>query len=130
LRFCDIKQAFYIGLEKARAGNHLYEISNAVDAFVSQYGYGIVRDLVGHGIGTEIHEDPQIPHFAQRKRGLRLRPGMTICIEPMINMGYAEVEWLDDEWTVVSEDKSWSAHYENTILITDGEPELLTLYAK
>jgi methionyl aminopeptidase len=121
------KQAFYVGLEKARAGSHLFEISNAVDAFVSQYGYGIVRDLVGHGIGTELHEDPQIPHFAQNKRGPKLRAGMTICIEPMINMGYAEVEWLDDKWTVVSEDRSWSAHYENTIVITDGEPELLTL---
>jgi methionyl aminopeptidase len=121
------KQAFFIGLEKARAGKHLYEISNAVDAFVSRYGYGIVRDLVGHGIGTEIHEDPQIPHFAQKRRGLKLRPGMTICIEPMINMGYAEVEWLDDKWTVVAEDRSWSAHYENTIVITDGDPEILTL---
>jgi len=121
------KQAFYVGLEKAWAGNHLYEISNSVDAFVARYGYGIVRDLVGHGIGLELHEDPQIPHFAQRRRGLRLRPGMTICIEPMINMGYAEVEWLKDNWTVISEDRSWSAHYENTILITDGEPELLTI---
>jgi len=121
------KQAFYIGLEKAWAGNHLYDISNSVDAFVARYGYGIVRDLVGHGIGLQLHEDPQIPHFAQRRRGLRLRPGMTICIEPMINMGYAEVEWLKDNWTVISEDRSWSAHYENTILITDGEPELLTI---
>jgi methionyl aminopeptidase len=121
------KQAFFIGLEKAWAGNHLYEISNAVDAYVSSFGYGIVRDLVGHGIGTEIHEEPQIPHFAQKKRGMKLRPGMTICIEPMINLGYAEVELLDDKWTVVSEDRSWSAHYENTILITDDAPELLTL---
>ncbi|MCL2719437.1 MAG: type I methionyl aminopeptidase [Lachnospiraceae bacterium] len=120
------RQAFFVGLEKARAGNHLYDISNAVDAFVSKYGYGIVRDLVGHGIGLEIHEEPQIPHFRQKRRGLRLRQGMTICIEPMINMGYAEVEWLEDKWTVVSEDRSWSAHYENTVLITDGEPELLT----
>jgi methionyl aminopeptidase len=121
------KQAFYIGLEKAWDGNHLYDISNAVDAFVTGHGYGIVRDLIGHGIGLELHEDPQIPHFKQKRRGLRLRRGMTICIEPMVNMGYAEVEWLDDKWTVVSEDRSWSAHYENTILITDGEPELLTI---
>ena len=122
------KQAFFIGLAPARAGRHLHEISAAVDEFVTGHGFGIVRDLVGHGIGRELHEDPQIPHFQQRKRGLRLRPGMTLCIEPMVNMGYAEVEWQKDEWTVVSEDRSWSAHYENTVLITDGEPELLTLF--
>ena len=122
------KQAFFVGLQKARAGNHLHEISAAVDEFVTANGYGIVRDLVGHGIGRELHEDPQIPHFSQKKRGLRLRAGMTICIEPMVNMGYAEVEWEEDEWTVVSEDRSWSAHYENTVLVTNGEPELLTYF--
>ncbi|MDR2546930.1 MAG: type I methionyl aminopeptidase [Lachnospiraceae bacterium] len=121
------KEAFYIGLRHARQGSHVHDISRAVDEFVTAKGYGIVRDLVGHGIGREIHEDPQIPHFTQRRRGLKLRPGMTICIEPMVNIGYAEVEWLDDGWTVVSEDRSWSAHYENTVVITDGEPELLTV---
>ena len=122
------KQSFFEGIKMAKAGNHLYDISNAIDAYVSQYGYGIVRDLVGHGIGTQLHEDPQIPNFAQKKRGLRLEPGMTLAIEPMINIGRADVEWLDDDWTVVTEDGSLSAHYENTILITDGEPEILTLY--
>ena len=122
------KQSFFEGIKMAKAGNHLYDISNAIDAYVSQFGYGIVRDLVGHGIGTQLHEDPQIPNFAQKKRGLRLQPGMTLAIEPMINMGRADVEWLDDDWTVVTEDGSLSAHYENTILITDGEPEILTLY--
>lgn len=122
------RQSFFEGIKMAKAGNHLYDISNAIDAYVSQYGYGIVRDLVGHGIGTQLHEDPQIPNFAQKKRGLRLEPGMTLAIEPMINMGRADVEWLDDDWTVVTEDGSLSAHYENTILITDGEPEILTLY--
>lgn len=121
------RQSFFEGIKQARAGNHLYDISNAIDAYVSAFGYGIVRDLVGHGIGTKLHEDPQIPNFAQRKKGIRLQPGMTLAIEPMINMGYAEVEWLDDDWTVVSEDGSLSAHYENTILITEGDPELLTL---
>ncbi len=122
------KQSFFEGIKMAKAGNHLYDISNAIDAFIKPYGYGIVRDLVGHGIGTELHEDPQIPNFAQRRRGMKLQAGMTLAIEPMINMGRADVEWLDDDWTVVTEDGSWSAHYENTILITDGEPEILTLY--
>ena len=122
------RQSFFEGIKMAKAGNHLYDISNAIDAYVSQYGYGIVRDLVGHGIGTQLHEDPQIPNFAQKKRGLRLEPGMTLAIEPMINIGRADVEWLDDDWTVVTEDGSLSAHYENTILITEGEPEILTLY--
>ena len=121
------KQSFFEGIKMAKAGNHLYDISNAIDAYISQFGYGIVRDLVGHGIGTSLHEDPQIPNFAQRKRGIKLRPGMTLAIEPMINAGTWEVEWLDDDWTVVTADGSLSAHYENTVLITEGEPEILTL---
>mgnify|MGYP001150002575 CR=1 FL=1 len=122
------KQSFFEGIKMAKAGNHLHDISNAIDAYVTSFGYGIVRDLVGHGIGTHLHEDPQIPNFAQRRKGIRLEAGMTLAVEPMINMGRADVEWLDDDWTVVTEDGSLSAHYENTILITDGEPEILTLY--
>ena len=122
------KQSFFEGIKMAKAGNHLHDISNAIDAFIKPYGYGIVRDLVGHGIGTQLHEDPQIPNFAQNRRGIKLRPGMTLAIEPMINIGRADVVWLDDDWTVVTEDGSLSAHYENTILITGGEPEILTLY--
>lgn len=121
------KQSFFEGIKMATAGNHLYDISNAIDDYVTPYGYGIVKDLVGHGIGTKLHEDPQIPNFRQRRRGMKLEAGMTLAIEPMINMGTWEVEWLDDDWTVVSADGSLSAHYENTILITDGEPEILTL---
>lgn len=121
------KQAFFEGIKMAKAGNHLYDISNAIDDYVSPYGYGIVKDLVGHGIGTALHEDPQIPNFRQKRKGLLLQPGMTLAIEPMINMGTWEVEWLDDDWTVVSRDGLPSAHYENTVLITDGEPEILTL---
>ncbi len=121
------KQSFFEGIKMAKAGNHLYDISNAVDAYVTSYGYGIVRALVGHGIGTKLHEDPQIPNFAQKRKGLRLQPGMTLAVEPMINMGTGDVVWLDDKWTVVTEDNAYSAHYENTILITDGEPEILTL---
>lgn len=121
------RNSFYEGIKMAKAGNHLYDISNAIDAYISGFGYGIVRDLVGHGIGTNLHEDPQIPNFRQKRRGLKLQPGMTLAIEPMINMGRADVEWLDDDWTVVAEDGLPSAHYENTILITDGEPEILTI---
>lgn len=86
-----------------------------------------MRDLCGHGIGTHLHEDPDIPNFRQFRRGIKLRPGMTLAIEPMINIGTADVAWLDDEWTVVTQDMSLSAHYENTIIITDGKPEILTL---
>lgn len=121
------RQSFFEGIKFARAGCHLYDISNAIDRYVSRFGYGIVRDLVGHGIGTRLHEDPQIPNFKQWRRGIKLQPGMTLAIEPMINMGSCYVEWLDDDWTVVSEDGSPSAHYENTVLITEGEPEILTL---
>ncbi|MBP5299757.1 MAG: type I methionyl aminopeptidase [Lachnospiraceae bacterium] len=122
------KQSFFEGIKFAKAGNHLYDISNAIDDYVTPFGYGIVRELVGHGIGTHLHEDPQIPNFRQKKKGILLEPGMTLAIEPMINMGRADVCWLDDDWTVVTEDGSYSAHYENTILITEGEPEILTLY--
>lgn len=121
------KQSFFEGIKMARAGNHLFDISNAIDAYVSTFGYGIVRDLVGHGIGKELHEDPQIPNFAQKRRGPKLVSGMTLAIEPMINQGRCDVEWLEDDWTVVTEDGTLSAHYENTILITDEDPEILTI---
>lgn len=121
------KQSFFEGIKAAVEGGHLFDISNRIDSYISQFGYGIVRELVGHGIGTKLHEDPQIPNFAQRRKGLKLRAGMTLAVEPMINMGRCDVEWLADDWTVVSADGSLSAHYENTILVTDGDPEILTL---
>jgi methionyl aminopeptidase len=121
------KQSFFEGIKYAKAGNHLNDISTAIGAYAESFGYGVVRDLVGHGIGTHLHEDPQIPNYAQRRRGIKLVPGMTLAIEPMINAGTWRVCWLDDDWTVVTEDGALAAHYENTILITDGEPEILTL---
>ena len=124
------RQCFFEGLKYAKAGNHLNDISSAIGAYAEKFGYGVVRDLVGHGIGTHLHEDPQIPNFAQKRRGIRLMAGMTFAIEPMINIGRPDVAWLDDDWTVVTEDGSLSAHYENTVLITDGEPEHLTLSSK
>lgn len=121
------RESFFQGIEEAVAGRHLYDISNAIADYVIPYGYGIVYELVGHGIGRSLHEPPEIPNFPQRKRGIRLKAGMTLAIEPMINIGTGEVEWQDDGWTVVTADHSLSAHYENTVLITDGRPEILTL---
>ncbi len=121
------RQCFYEGIKYAKAGNHLNDISSAIQKYAESFGYGVVRDLVGHGIGDHLHEDPEVPNFSQNRRGIRLRPGMTLAIEPMINMGRADVVWMDDDWTVVTDDGSLSAHYENTILITQGEPEILSL---
>ena len=121
------RQSFFEGIRYAKEGCHLHEISNAIGDYCEGFGYGVVRDLVGHGVGAVLHEDPQIPNFHQKSRGIRLKKGMTLAIEPMINAGGWEVDWLDDEWTVVTRDRSLSAHYENTVLITDGEPEILTL---
>lgn len=121
------RECFYEGIKHAKAGNHLNDISLAIQTYAEHFGYGVVRDLVGHGVGKALHEDPEVPNFSQKRKGIRLRPGMTLAIEPMINMGRADVVWLDDNWTVVTDDGSLSAHYENTILITDGEPEILSL---
>ncbi len=121
------RQSFFEGIRYAKEGNRLNDISGAIGDYAESFGYGVVYDLVGHGIGTQLHEDPEVPNFRTNRRGIRLKSGMTLAIEPMINAGTADVVWLDDEWTVVSEDGSLSAHYENTVLITNGEPEILTL---
>lgn len=127
-RLIDVtKQSFFEGIKFAKEGNHLYEISKAIQDYAEGFGYSIVRDLVGHGIGTQLHEDPQIPNFKPVGRGLKLRAGMTLAIEPMINQGVYDVEWLDDDWTVVTADGALSAHYENTVLITKDGCEILTL---
>ena len=120
------QQSFFEG-KYAKAGNHLNDISKAIQEYAESFGFGVVRDLVGHGIGTEMHEAPEIPNFAQRRKGIRLAAGMTLAIEPMITAGRYDVVWEDDGWTVVTEDGSLASHYENTILITDGEPEILSL---
>ena len=121
------RESFFEGIKKAKAGNRLYDISAAVDKYIRPHGYGIVRELTGHGIGRSLHEDPMVPNFRKFTRGVKLQKGMTICVEPMITMGDRKVGWLDDDWTVVTLDGSLAAHYENTIAITDGEPEILTL---
>lgn len=120
------KESFFVGIKQAVAGNHVRDIGKAIQEYVEGYGYSVVRDLIGHGVGSKLHEDPEVPNFVTLKRGAKLRPGMTIAVEPMINMGVYDVYWEDDDWTVVTEDGMPSAHYENTILITEGEPEILS----
>ena len=120
------KQSFFEGIKQAVPGNHVADISRAVQEYAESHGYSVVRDLVGHGVGTKLHEEPEVPNFVAKKRGMKLRAGMTIAVEPMINLGEYDVYWEDDDWTVVTEDGLPSAHYENTILITDGEPEILS----
>ena len=121
------KQSFFEGIKYAKPGNHLHDISAAIGDYATSRGYGVVRELVGHGIGTHLHEDPNIPNYRQRTRGIELVPGMTFAIEPMINAGTQHVFWLDDDWTVVTEDGQLSAHYENTIVITETGCEILSL---
>lgn len=121
------KQSFFEGMKYAKAGCHLHDISLAIQTYAESFGFGVVRDMVGHGIGRHLHEDPQIPNFKTTGRGIKLRPGMVFAIEPMINLGTWEGEVLKDGWTFVTKDRKPSAHYENTVLITAGEPEILTL---
>ena len=121
------RESFFEGMKYAREGNYLFEISAAIGRYANERGYGVVRDLCGHGIGTHLHESPEIPNYEMNRRGPRLRSGMTLAIEPMINIGTWEVDWLDDDWTVVTRDGSLSAHYEHTVLITPEGPTLLTL---
>lgn len=120
------EESLYKGIEQAIVGNRLSDISHAVQSHVDQYGFGIVRDYVGHGIGRSMHEDPQLPNYGNPGRGPRLKAGMTLAIEPMINLGTYEVKTLDDGWTVITLDGKRSAHFEHSIAITDGKPEILT----
>lgn len=121
------KDGFFAALEFCREGNHLSDISHAVQSVVEGAGFGVIRDFVGHGLGQDLHEEPQIPNYGKPGKGPRLKEGMVIAIEPMISAGSYEVETLMDNWTAVTIDGSLAAHYENTVVITDGEPELLTL---
>ena len=121
------RESFFEGIKIIKEGVHLNEVSKAIQAYAESHGFSVVRDLVGHGIGTALHEDPQIPNFAQKRRGPRLQAGMTLAIEPMINAGKYSVNWLDDDWTVVTADGSLSAHYENTVLVTKEGCELLSV---
>lgn len=121
------KESFFEGLKFCKEGCRLSDISHAIQTKAEENGFSVIRDFVGHGVGRNMHEEPQIPNFGKPGRGPRLTKGMVFAIEPMINQGDYEVEVLLDDWTVVTVDGKMSAHYENTVVITDGEPELLTL---
>ena len=121
------EKAFFDGIAFAKEGYRLSDISNAIQKTVEGEGFGVIRDFVGHGIGSDMHEDPQIPNYGKPGKGPRLQKGMTLAIEPMITQGSSEVDVLQDNWTAVTIDGGLAAHYENTVVITDGEPQLLTL---
>ena len=121
------KQSFFEGIRFATKGHRVSDISHAIQTYVELNGFSVVRSFVGHGVGAQLHEEPEVPNFGAPGRGPRLIPGMTLAIEPMVNVGTYEVNVLKDHWTTVTADGELSAHYENTVLITDGEPEILTV---
>lgn len=126
-RLIDVtKESFYRGFEKATTDNRLFDISAAIQGYAEENGFSVVRKLVGHGVGSALHEDPEVPNFGTAGKGVRLLPGMTLAIEPMINMGTYDVDTLSDGWTVVTADGKLSAHYEHSVLITNNGPEILT----
>jgi methionyl aminopeptidase len=130
-RLIDVtEQSFFEGIKYARLGNRLEDISQAIQEYVEKHGFSVVRDYVGHGIGRVMHEDPQVPNYGKRGRGVRLEKGMCLAIEPMVNVGSYKVRTLSDDWTVVTADGSMSAHYENTIAILNDGPEILTMITR
>ena len=127
-RLIDVtKQSFFEGIRFATKGKRVQDISHAIQTYVESNGFAVVRSFVGHGVGRKLHEEPEVPNFGAPGRGPRLLPGMTIAVEPMVNAGTYEVQVLKDGWTTVTADRKRAAHYENTVLITDGEPEILTV---
>lgn len=121
------EKSLYIGIEQAKAGNRVHDISNAVQEYVESFGFSVVRDLCGHGVGKYLHEPPSVPNFGKRNTGAKLKNGMTIAIEPMINIGEYKVRTKNDGWTIVTNDGLASAHFEHTIAILDNKPEILSV---
>jgi len=124
------ERALYEGIAQARSGNCVDDISRAIQTCVQSNGYSVVKEFVGHGVGRSMHEEPQVPNFVEGKPSPKLRPGMTLAIEPMVNAGSPEVKILKDGWTVVTKDGQLSAHFEHTVLVTEGEPEIMTCPAR
>lgn len=120
------EESLYEGIKAARAGGRIGDIGYAIQSYVEARGFSVVRDFVGHGIGTNLHEAPEVPNFGTPSRGIRLLPGMTIAIEPMINIGKPDVKVLPDGWTVITKDGSLSAHFEHTVVITSNGPQIMT----
>jgi len=130
-RLMDVtEQSLYLGIAQALPGNRVVDVARAIQKHVESHGYSVVREFVGHGVGRSMHEEPQVPNFDDGKKSPKLRPGMTIAIEPMVNAGRPEVKILNDGWTAVTRDGSLSAHFEHTVLVTEGEPEILTCRVK
>ncbi len=121
------KQSFFEGIRYAKEGCHLNDIGTAIQEYVEKNGFSVVRDYVGHGIGRRLHEDPSVANYREQRRGVKLKRGMVLAIEPMVNMGSYQLKVLKDGWTAVTKDGLYAAHYENTVVITNGEPEILTL---
>lgn len=127
-KLCEVTEgALYAGIAAAKRGNRVGDISHAIEQFIKPHGYGIVREFTGHGVGRSMHEDPQVPNYGKPHKGEKLRPGMTLAIEPMINMGTHLIDIAEDGWTVLTRDRKPAAHAEHTILITEDEPEILTV---
>jgi methionyl aminopeptidase len=120
------RESLYRGIEAARVGNTIGDVGAAVQKLVEAYGFSVVREFVGHGIGTKLHEDPQVPNYGAPGSGPRLRDGMVLAIEPMVNVGEPETRLLDDKWTAVTKDGSWSAHFEHCVAVTKNGPVILT----
>jgi methionyl aminopeptidase len=121
------EEALYLGIKEAVVGNRIGNISHAIQTYVEAHGFGVVRDLVGHGVGVSMHEEPQIPNFGRKNSGDKIKPGMTLAIEPMVNLGTYRTKTLSDGWTIVTADNSPAAHFEHTVLTTENGPEILTI---
>ena len=124
------EESLFKGVEQVKVGNRIGDISHAVQSYCEKYGYGVVRDFVGHGLGREMHEDPQIPNYGEPGHGPLLKPGMVLCIEPMITLGTHKVRVLGDDWTAVTTDGKAAAHFEHTVVVTENGPDILTMRAE